>query len=746
MAPPLCCIRTAVPLIWLPSPSKGEGFPTYQHSKTFRMDRWRPRLSSNTMNPSLAQQTTLHPSDHWRLRLAWSLCGAFVTIALLGLLLWVYVQQGDWRDLIGVLYMLSCVFTGMLIITRRPTNLIGWLLLCAGLCLITGFTALQYGLYGAVIAPGSLPAPLLIAWLASIVTPWGTFLVISAIPLVFPDGRLVSPAWRPAVWVALVGTLLLTIANTMRPGTIQDVDGLPNPFALSLPAPWQELFTGVQTIGVLGLFLMGASSIVVRYRRANPATRQQLKWLMYAVVAWGVTVVFAILSDSISENLFYVADSLVLLALLFIPLTIGVAVLRYRLYDIDLLINRTLLYTALTLCITSLYAVVVIGLGTLFQAEGSPLVALIAAAFAAVLFAPLRERLQRAVNRLLYGERDEPYTALARLGQRLEGTLAPDEVLPTIVQAVREALKLPYAAIALRTSDHAPATLVAAHGEQPDEQLINLPLMYQGSEIGQLQLAPRGPGEPFSPADEQLLRDLARQAGAALYAVRLTTALQASLAETRRSREQLLIGQEEERRRIQRDLHDGLGPVLASMRMRLEACLDQAEQHAPALVAPLEQLDALIGQASSDIRRLVYNLRPPALDQLGLVGALRQHIGRFRRETGLYVEFSASEGLPLSAAAEVALYRMVQEALNNTYKHAQATSMSVELMRLGEALLLQISDNGTGGAVEGNGTGLRSLRERAELLDGTLVLHSQPGAGTTLEIYLPVREEYVTTE
>jgi signal transduction histidine kinase len=696
------------------------------------------------LNHTLAQQTFLHNGDHWRLRLAWALCGAFVTFALLGLLLWFYVQQGDWRDLIGVLYMLSCVFTAMLIITRRPTNLIGWLLLCAGLLLITGFTVLQYGLYGAVIAPGSLPAPLAISWLASIIMPWGTFLVISAIPLVFPDGRLVSPAWRPAVWVALVGTLLLTIANTTRPGTIQDVDGLPNPFALSLPAPWHDIVSGLQTIGALGLFLMGATSIVVRYRRANSATRQQLKWLMYTVVAWGFTVVFSIISESISEELFYVADSLVLLVLLVIPLTIGMAVLRYRLYDIDLLINRTLLYTALTLCITSLYAVVVIGLGTLFQAEGSPLVALIAAAFAAVLFAPLRERLQRAVNRLLYGERDEPYSALARLGQRLEGTLAPDDVLPTIVQAVREALNLPYAAIALRTNDHTPATLVAAQGERYGAQVINLPLTYQGSEIGQLQLAPRSPGEPFSPADERLLGDLARQAGAALYAVRLTTALQASLAETRRSREQLLIAQEEERRRIQRDLHDGLGPVLASMRMRLEACLDQAEQHAPTLVAPLEQLDALIGQASSDIRRLVYNLRPPALDQLGLVGALRQHIGRFRRETGLEVEFYASEGLPLSAAAEVALYRMVQEALNNAYKHAHATSMSVELTRLGAALLLQISDNGAGGAVEGNGTGLRSLRERAELLDGTLVLHSQPGAGTTLEIYLPVREEYVT--
>jgi signal transduction histidine kinase len=689
----------------------------------------------DAMRPSFA-----NPRDHWRLRLAWSLCAAFLTLALLGLLLWLNVRRGDWRDLIGVAYMLSCMLTGMVIITRRPGNLIGWLLLWAGVCLITGFTVIEYGLYGAVVAPGSLPAPLAIAWLATLVTPWGTFLIISAIPLVFPDGRLVSPAWRPAAWIALCGTLLLTLINMLRLDTIQDVDGLPNPFALRLPSPWQEVRDGFSLVGVLGLFLLGASSIVVRYRRANAATRLQIKWLTYTVVAWGFALVFAIVSEYISESLFYLADTLILLVLFFIPVTIGVAVLRYRLYDIDLLINRTLLYGALTLCITSLYAVVVVGLGTLFQAEDSPLVALIAAGLAAVLFSPLRARLQRAVNRLLYGERDEPYAALTRLGQRLEGALAPDEVLPTIVQAVCEALKLPYAAIVLRTSHQTATRIVAEYGQPPIGQPVVMALTYQGSEIGQLQLAPRAPGEPFSPADERLLRDLARQAGTALHAVQLTAALQASLAEVRRSREQLLVGQEEERRRIQRDLHDGLGPVLASMRLRLEACLDQAEQHAPTLVAPLEQLDAMIGQASSDIRRLVHNLRPPALDQLGLVATLRQHIARFQRETGLEVAFHASEALPLTAAAEVAIYRMVQEALNNAYKHAQATSIEVRLVRLGDALLLQINDDGTGGAIEGNGTGLRSLRERAELLDGTLVLRSQPGTGTQLEIYLPVRD------
>jgi signal transduction histidine kinase len=254
--------------------------------------------------------------------------------------------------------------------------------------------------------------------------------------------------------------------------------------------------------------------------------------------------------------------------------------------------------------------------------------------------------------------------------------------------------------------------------------------------VGQLRLAQRR-GAPFTPADRQLLRELARQAGPAVHAVRLTTAL-------RRSRERLISIQEEERRRIQRDLHDGLGPTIASVRFRIEACLDQAQRTMPELVAELERLDELVGQAISEIRRLVNDLRPHALDQLGLTGALRQHVERVRRETELEIVLELQAPPQLPAALEVTLFRVVQEALVNVTKYAQATRATVRLAVLGDALLLHIHDNGVGGATLGRtpegGHGLSGIAERAELLGGSLSLRSVVGAGTTLELYLPLRE------
>jgi signal transduction histidine kinase len=289
------------------------------------------------------------------------------------------------------------------------------------------------------------------------------------------------------------------------------------------------------------------------------------------------------------------------------------------------------------------------------------------------------------------------------------------------------------------------AGVAVSYGDRPvalsHDQLVAVPLNYQGEEVGRLLIAQRRGAEAFSAADQRLVADLARQAGVAAHTVQLTRELQASLDDVRRSRERLVTAQEEERRRIQRDLHDGLGPVLASMRLRLEACLDAAQAGPPDLAGELERLHELVGQASTDIRRLVYDLRPPALDQLGLVPALRQHTERFSRETGIAVQLTA-EPMALAAAVEVAIFRIAQEALTNVHMHAHATRVTMQLGGLGEALLLQICDDGIGGVSASHnlygGTGVASMRERAELLGGTLAMRSPPGAGTTVEAYLPL--------
>ncbi len=430
--------------------------------------------------------------------------------------------------------------------------------------------------------------------------------------------------------------------------------------------------------------------------------------------------------------------------LLLIPLSFGFAMLRSRLWEIDILINRTLVYGALTASVVGVYALVVGGLGALLQARGNLGLSLLATGLIAVLIQPLHTRLQRAVNHLLYGERDEPYTVISRLGQRLEATLAPEAVLPTIVETVSGALKLPYAAISLKQDGE---DVIAASSGRASDELTRLPLVYQGEHLGDLLLAPRARGEPFSSADRVLLADLAHQAGIAVHAVSLTTDLQRLTNELQHSRTALVTAREEERRRLRRDLHDGLGSVLASLNWRagaLRLVLSRDPTAADALV--VEQQNT-IQAAIGDIRRLVYDLRPPALDELGLLGAIRERAAKQSAPTerdsaalGLRVEVVAPEHLPaLPAAVEVAAYRIVQEALTNVVRHAQAHRCCICLACENDTLQIEISDDGVGLPESYRaGVGLLSIRERTEELGGTCKIAQLPEGGTCVQACLPL--------
>jgi signal transduction histidine kinase len=596
---------------------------------------------------------------------------------------------------------------------------------------------------------------------------WTLWAALILFVFLFPDGRF-APRWtRVPVVLLIVGVF---IALFFGEGSLTEP-----PDALGLV--------------LIGGLLAGAAAQIYRYRSvSSPEGRQQTKWVVFAMAAAIVIQVMGILAEPLFVRaglpglIWEVADTTIItFAFFLIPLSIGVAILRYRLWDIDLIVNRALVYGALTAGVVGLYVLVVGGLGVLLQARGNLLVSLLAVGLVAVLFAPLKDRLQRAANRLMYGERDDPYGVLSRLGQRLETTLAPEAVLPAIVENVARALRLPHVAIWLADGDA--LHLGAAHGEAPPETAawdagaveklrhapdglrpadlgpssaygavlaqsgaaLVLPLTHRGELVGALCVAPRGPGEGFFPADRLLLRDLATQSGAAVHAVHLTVELRSRLEDLRRSRERLVAAQEEERRRIQRNLHDGLGPVLASMRLRLEACLDAAQDVNDPMAGDLERLYELVGQATGDIRRLVYDLRPPVLDQLGLVPALQQHCERFSRETGIEVGLESEENLPVPAAAEVALLRIVQEALLNVEKHARAARADVQLGRHNGWLALEIRDDGVGfeanGCDDREGTGIGSMRERAELLGGTLRIVGHPG--TKVEVRIPVQEVVV---
>jgi signal transduction histidine kinase len=380
-----------------------------------------------------------------------------------------------------------------------------------------------------------------------------------------------------------------------------------------------------------------------------------------------------------------------------------------------------------------IYVFAVVALGALFQARGNLAVSLLATGLVAVLFQPLRGRLQRGVNRLMYGERDDPYAVVSRLGRRLEAALDPEAVLPTVVETIAQALKLPYAAILLKEGEgFRTATSYGSPRGDPE----TLPLVYQRVELGRLVLSPRAPGEGFSDADRSLLGDLARQAEVAVHAVRLTTDLQ-------HSRERLVATREEERRRLRRDLHDGLGAQLAGLNVQagtLRRLIPSDPDAADELVVELrEELRGAI----TDIRHLVYDLRPPALDDLGLVESLCQLAERYgARDEPLRVSVEAPEDLPdLPAAVEVAVYRITQEALTNVARHARAHSCVVRPV-VNDDVTLEIVDDGVGiPAGRSAGVGLSSMHERASELGGSCTVEPVPKGGTRVLVRLPLPEE-----
>lgn len=502
--------------------------------------------------------------------------------------------------------------------------------------------------------------------------------------------------------------------------------------AAGLAAPVSKI--GLETAGYLlvGTYLLlGATSFVHTFATMrDPVRRAQVRWvaLGFAVLSLQ-TVGYALgaldlLNGPLLEAVVAFPSSLVLTTCL------AVAVLHYRLFDIDVVINRTVVYGALSACVVGLYAFTVGALGVLLNQENL-VVSLVATGVVAVLFQPLRERLQRLVNRLLYGEREEPYALLARLGEEIERSLTPERVVPTVLETITHALKLPFASVHLYRNMK--TEVVAEHGDPNAATApLVLPLVHQGEVFGELQLEPRSPDETFSPGELTLLRTIAQQVSVAAYAVRQTLDL-------RRSRERLITAREEERLRIRRDLHDGLGPTLAGLNLQAGSLKRLIKAEPEAARAAVDELQHELRSAVGEVRRLVHDLRPPSLDQLGLKGALEQLAEGLdvSAEVPCKISTDVAESLTLPPATEVAIYRIVQEALSNALKHARASYVAVTLKRE-YGLRLTIKDNGIGVPEHYRaGVGLCSMRERVEELCGSFEIISRPQQGTIICVSLP---------
>jgi two-component system, NarL family, sensor kinase len=654
-------------------------------------------------------------SERAKRRLAWSLW------AVLGcLLVAVLLLRPLHRDA-ALLLALAPPFTtvGAFIAARRPANPIGWLFLAFGAAIVIRSFGTQYAYYGFVSEPGSLPGA---GWVGSFAIhawhPSFTFLVF--VLLLFPDGRLPSRRWRPIAWLSVVTALVGFASGMLESSFLTDEINLPfvEPPVARTDAVAGPVFGAF--LPVNGALLIAAlAAFALRLRRARGEERLQLQWFGYSVVV-------VILALPIS--LFLIGDGRAFAALTpLVPLAAAFAVLKYRLYDIDVIVRRSIVYGALTLFVLVVYGGLVAVAESLSRERVGLALSVAAAAIVAIALAPLRERVQAAVDRLLYGERRDPYRVLSRLSRRLAAALAPEDVLPVVVETLAHALRLPYAAVELR--DEAGLHLEASYGGAT-AKIERMPLHYRGEVIGDLVLGMRAGEDEFAPADRRLLEDFARQAGVAAHSVALTRALQ-------RSRERLVTAREEERRRIRRDLHDGLGPALAAIALKLDGARADVARDTARVEATLSQLRDEAQRAIADIRRLVDGLRPPALDDLGLLGALREHVERLNG----HVEFSLdlpTELPPLPAAVEVAAYRIALEAVTNVTRHAQATACTVRVSVNG-ALELEVRDNGRGvPARHPSWVGFASMRERAAELGGVLTVEDEDRRGTRVIAVLPL--------
>lgn len=533
----------------------------------------------------------------------------------------------------------------------------------------------------------------------------------------FPNGRF-FPRWTvvPAVvWLIVMAITLwfpsLTLLNTVS---------------------WGPLMKNAYMLVMHGLVFVAQG---YRYRHgATTEQRRQIVWFFLGFGGYSIAGIFGMLEIFVSHGLLSMTTiTLLYIGLLVLPFSIGITVLETRLRPLSVAFNRTLVYIVLSSLSLLAYVMLVGALGVLLQGKVHMIVALLATGLVAVMFHPLRERIQKEVNHLVYGEKDDPYRILSELTQRLEGAFTHSSLLQTVVNQTAQALRLPYAAIELHTGEG--PVLLAAYGHPSGNGCTMIPLELQGEAAGQLVLGVERFEETLPPGKRRVLGDLVGQVSIAVQAVRLTR-------ELHRSRERLVTAREEERRRLRRDLHDGLGSGLAGVLLRLDEAVQQHETQPERAKQSVEAAQQQLRASIADIRRLVYALRPPALDEFGLAFALQELAQQYESGSLRIVLDGAERELLLSAAVEVAVYRIVQEALTNVVRHAGATVCTIRIAAEPQALRLQIRDNGRGWSElkDRAGVGVHSMKERAEELGGSCTIRSEDGEGTEIVVLLP-REE-----
>ena len=645
-----------------------------------------------------------------------------------------------WRDAFAFApVLLAFAGVGAFVASHRPGNAVGWLFGAEGLWGALGVAGLAYA--GFAVRSGAPPSAASWAAWVGVSTVEAYFPLFLAL-LLFPDGRLPSRRWRPAVWLILAANgLLLVLTATSDVAFAQAAPGVAAPVRLiphRIAGPWLDNLEVV----MLFLFALSAAGCAVRYRRSGGVVRQQIKWFAYA----GIIAAFGFVILAFTTN-----DPVIAFIVLFpfVPVAAGIAIMKYRLYDIDVVISKTIVYGFLAAFITAVYVLVVVGIGALgsgsLHAGSRPNLALsiLATAVVAVAFQPVRERAQRLANRLVFGQRATPYEALSDFTGRMGGAYAAQDVLPRMARVLAEGTGAERADVWLKTGSTlragaswpvdagAPQPVTMADGAPPaiaGADRVTL-VSHQGEMLGALSVSKR-PGEALTPIEGRLMADLGAQAGLLLRNIGLTDQLRARLADLQASRLRIVTAADDQRRRIERDIHDGAQQQLLAIASTLalaESVAGQDEQRERALVA---QLRAETSGALETLRDLARGIYPPLLADQGLAAAVTAQAGKAPGP----VEVSTDDLGRYPAEIETAVYFCCVEALHNAARHAPGSAVRISLADTGHGPEFEVTDNGPGfdPATAPAGSGLRNMSDRLAALGGSCKVDSSPGRGTSV--------------
>jgi signal transduction histidine kinase len=682
-------------------------------------------------------------------RLAWGIAlacfgmvAASVVLLILNRLAIGSSGTGDVSDLVTAVNVGAL---GALIASRRQTNAIGWMLLAIGSILsistLGGHLALRAQTAG-MSTSGWLRWP---TWVHN----WSGNLALGLLILLFllfPNGRPLSRRWRWVVLATIVYSIAFAGGNALDPAPVQLAPGLPS---IGNPAGVRAMrgfYNSPAFFGIFALLIFGVVALVLRLRRSTGEEHQQVKWFAYASgVSVGVVLLGILLSlwhqtqvlgDAAFGAAFVLGFSIA------VPAAAAIAILRYGLYEIDVVINKTLVYFSLAAVITAIYVGIVVGIGALINGQGNVGLSILATAIVAVAFQPIRDRSRKFANRLVYGKRATPYEVLGEFSSRVGGALATEDILPRMAQTLADGTGAARADVWLKVADEFrdEATWPVEGGQlepvvSSGDDLgglgadLAVAVRHRGEILGAISIKKR-PGEALSPTETKLVTDLASQAGLVLRNVRL-------IEELRASRQRLVVAQDEARRRLERNIHDGAQQQLVSVAVKVRLASSFVGRDAVKERELLDQLGVETQDALENLRDLARGIYPPLLADQGLAVAIRSQA----RKSSVPVTVEADGISRYGEDAEAAVYFSVLEGLQNVTKYAEASSAVVRLSQTDNGLAFEVTDNGRGFDSERStyGTGLQGIADRLAALDGTLEVTSRPGAGTTLRGTVPIR-------